>query len=130
MPGMGLLKRLPPLQTHPWAGRHRAVETAAAVEIEQGSLRRLLLDDFHKLFGKASAKNAPAFPQLPQRRRRRSLTKRCGNRNRKNADTRFRLIPFDGTSRHVSYFDELKKDLGYAAVVQMPEKQVASSHAV
>jgi len=37
---------------------------------------------------------------------------------------------FDGTSRHVSYFDELKKDLGYAAVVQMPEKQVASSHAV
>ena len=37
---------------------------------------------------------------------------------------------FDGTSRHVSYFDELKKDPGYAAVVQMPEKQVASSHAV
>jgi len=73
MPGMGLLQRLPPLQTHPWAGRHRAVETAAAVEIEQGSLRRLLLDDFHKLFGKASAKNAPAFPQLPQRRRRRSI---------------------------------------------------------
>src|SRR5213592_1924791 len=93
MPGMGLLQRLPPLQTHPWAGRHRAVETAAAVEIEQGSLRRLLLDDFHKLFGKASAKNAPAFPQLPQRRRRRSITKRCGNRNPKNADTRFRLIP-------------------------------------
>src|SRR5439155_1071725 len=93
MPGMGLLQRLPPLQTHPWAGRHRAVETAAAVEIEQGSLRRLLLDDFHKLFFKASAKNAPAFPQLPQRRRRRSITKRCGNRNPKNADTRFRLIP-------------------------------------
>src|SRR5437867_13032536 len=93
MPRMGLLQRLPPLQTHPWAGRHRAVETAAAVEIEQGSLRRLLLDDFHKLLGKASAKNAPAFPQLPQRRRRRSLTKRCGNRNPKNADTRFRLIP-------------------------------------
>src|SRR5438128_5753979 len=93
MPGMGLLQRLPPLQTHPWAGRHRAVETAAAVEIEQVSLQRLLLDDFHKLFGKASAKNAPAFPQLPQRRRRRSITKRCGNRNPKNADTRFRLIP-------------------------------------
>src|SRR5437879_8247770 len=37
---------------------------------------------------------------------------------------------FDGTSRHLTYFDELKKDLGYAAVVQMPEKQVASSHAV
>src|SRR2546426_8622205 len=37
---------------------------------------------------------------------------------------------FDGTSRHVSYFDELKKDAGYAAVVEMPDKQVASSHAV
>jgi hypothetical protein len=28
------------------------------------------LDDFHELLGKASAKNASAFPQLPQRRRR------------------------------------------------------------
>ena len=37
---------------------------------------------------------------------------------------------FDGTSRHVSYFDQLKKDTGYAAVVEMPDKQVASSHAV
>ena len=37
---------------------------------------------------------------------------------------------FDGTSRHVSYFDELKKDSGYTAVVEMPDKQVASSHAV
>ena len=37
---------------------------------------------------------------------------------------------FDGTSRHVSYFDELKKDSGYAAVVEMHDKQVASSHAV
>src|SRR5438128_11128046 len=34
---------------------------------------------------------------------------------------------FDGTSRHVSYFDELKKDSGYTAVVKMPDKQVASS---
>ena len=48
----------------------RAVETAAPVEIDEGGLRRLFLDDFHKLLGKASAKNAPAFPQLPQRRRR------------------------------------------------------------
>jgi Transposase DDE domain group 1 len=37
---------------------------------------------------------------------------------------------FDGTSRHVSYFDELKKDSGYTAVVEMPDKQVTSSHAV
>src|SRR3989475_8116181 len=29
---------------------------------------------------------------------------------------------FDGTSRHVSYFDELKKDSGYAAVVEMHDK--------
>src|SRR2546425_12365451 len=108
MPGMGLLQRLPPLQTHPWAGRHRAVETAAAVEIDKGRLRRLFIDDFHKLLGKASAKNAPAFPQLPQRRRRRSITKRCGNRNPKNADTRFRLIPLRahvgmGVRRHVKW---------------------------
>jgi hypothetical protein len=37
---------------------------------------------------------------------------------------------FDGTSRHVSYFDELKKDSSYAPVVGMHDKQVASSHAV
>jgi hypothetical protein len=29
------------------------METAAAVEIEQGRLRRLLLDDFHRCCGKA-----------------------------------------------------------------------------
>src|SRR5438876_5125145 len=61
MPGMGLLQRLPPLQTHPWARRQRAMETAAAVEIEQGSLRRLLLDDFHKLFGKSLRKKRSGF---------------------------------------------------------------------
>ena len=53
-----------------------AVETAAAEEIDRGGLRLLLLDDFHKLLGKAFAKTAPAFPQLPPRRRRRSMTKR------------------------------------------------------
>ena len=37
---------------------------------------------------------------------------------------------FDGTSRHLSYFDELKKDAGNAAVIEMPDKQVASSHAM
>jgi hypothetical protein len=37
---------------------------------------------------------------------------------------------FDGTSRHLTYFDELKNDDGYRAVVEMPAKQMASSHAV
>jgi hypothetical protein len=37
---------------------------------------------------------------------------------------------FDGTSRHLSYFDELQREEGYRAVVQMPAKQMASSHAM
>src|SRR5256712_12280638 len=37
---------------------------------------------------------------------------------------------FDGTSRHLSYFDELQRDSSYAPVVGMHDKQVASSHAV
>jgi Transposase DDE domain group 1 len=37
---------------------------------------------------------------------------------------------FDGTSRHLSYFDELQREEGYRAVVEMPEKQMASSHAM
>jgi hypothetical protein len=32
-----------------------AVETAAAVEINKGGLRQLLLNDFHKLLGKHKA---------------------------------------------------------------------------
>ena len=36
----------------------------------------------------------------------------------------------DGTSRHVSYFDELQKEEGYRAVVEMPVKQMASSHTI
>jgi hypothetical protein len=36
----------------------------------------------------------------------------------------------DGTSRHLCYFDELKRDSGYGAVVEMPEEQMASSHAM
>src|SRR5439155_10601283 len=36
---------------------------------------------------------------------------------------------FDGTSRHLSYFDELQPEEGYQAVVEMPAKQMASSHA-
>ena len=35
---------------------------------------------------------------------------------------------FDGTSRHLSHFDELQRDQGYGAVVQMAEEQMASSH--
>jgi len=38
------------------------------VEIDKGGLRRLLFDDFHQVLGKASAKNASAFPHLPQPR--------------------------------------------------------------
>jgi hypothetical protein len=37
------------------------VETAAAVEIDQGGLRQHLLDDFHRRLKKAYAKNASAF---------------------------------------------------------------------
>jgi hypothetical protein len=37
---------------------------------------------------------------------------------------------FDGTSRHLNYFDELKNDSSYGALIGMPNKQVASSHAV
>jgi len=37
---------------------------------------------------------------------------------------------FDGTSRHLSYFDELQREEGYRAVLGMPEKHMASSHAL
>jgi Transposase DDE domain group 1 len=37
---------------------------------------------------------------------------------------------FDGTSRHLTYFDELQREEGYRAVVEMAEKQMASSHAL
>jgi hypothetical protein len=57
--------------------KQRPMETAAAMEIGEGGLRRLFLDDFH-LLGKACAKNAPAFPQLPQARRRLTINRdRC-----------------------------------------------------
>lgn len=36
----------------------------------------------------------------------------------------------DGSSRHLNYFDDLRKDDGYRAVVEMPEGEMASSHAV
>ncbi len=41
-----------------------AVETATAVEIDKGGLRRLLLDDLHKLLEKAYARTSSAFSQL------------------------------------------------------------------
>jgi hypothetical protein len=44
-----------------------AVETAAADGNRKRKLSQHFLDDFHKLLGKAVAKTAPAFPQLPQR---------------------------------------------------------------
>ena len=76
-----------------------AVETATAVEIDKGRLRQLLLNDFHKRFGKAFAKTAPAFPPLPQRRRRpSSLEKAITN---KPPNTKFRLLPYDLTSSYV-----------------------------
>jgi hypothetical protein len=45
----------------------RPVETAAAMEIDQGGLRRLFLDDFHSCLKKACAKTAPAFFTAPHR---------------------------------------------------------------
>jgi len=36
----------------------------------------------------------------------------------------------DGTSRHVNYFDQLKKNTGYTAVIEIPARQMASSHAM
>jgi hypothetical protein len=81
-----------------------AVETATAVEIDKGSLRRLLLDDFHELFGKASAKTAPALPPLPQRRRLLSFSEATTN---KPPNTKFKLLPLshglDCTNRRFVY---------------------------
>jgi hypothetical protein len=37
---------------------------------------------------------------------------------------------FDGTSPHVSYFDDLAKDDGYAALLDHEVKRLASSHAI
>ena len=37
---------------------------------------------------------------------------------------------FDGTSRHLTYFDQLAKDEGYQAVIEEEPKQMASSHAI
>ena len=41
------------------------METAAAVEIDKGGLRRLFLDDFHRCLKKPAQKTTPAFSQFP-----------------------------------------------------------------
>src|SRR5262249_21618284 len=47
----------------PW--RHALWKRPQPVEINKGSLRQYFLDDFHRLFGKASAKNSSGFPTVP-----------------------------------------------------------------
>ncbi len=37
---------------------------------------------------------------------------------------------YDGTSRHLVYFDQLKKDEGYAAVIESSPKEMLSSHQI
>lgn len=37
---------------------------------------------------------------------------------------------YDGTSRHLVYFDQLKKDEGYAAVIENRQEEMLSSHQV
>ena len=37
---------------------------------------------------------------------------------------------FDGTSRHLTYFDQLKNDKGYAAAIETKCSQMASSHMI
>jgi hypothetical protein len=41
-----------------------------------------------------------------------------------------RCILFDGTSRHLSHFDVLAKDAGYAAGIETRPESMASSHTV
>jgi hypothetical protein len=37
---------------------------------------------------------------------------------------------FDGTSRHIVYFDDLKRDEGYAGTIETNPEDMASSHAI
>lgn len=37
---------------------------------------------------------------------------------------------FDGTSRHLAYFDTLAKDPGYAIVIETAPEDMASSHTI
>ena len=36
----------------------------------------------------------------------------------------------DGTSRHLTYFDDLAKDKGYSSAIELSGKEMASSHAI
>ena len=35
---------------------------------------------------------------------------------------------YDGTSRHINYFDQLKGDEGYASVIENSQEEMVSSH--
>jgi hypothetical protein len=37
---------------------------------------------------------------------------------------------FDGTFRHLTYFDQLKNDKGYVAAIETKSSQMASSHMI
>lgn len=37
---------------------------------------------------------------------------------------------YDGTSRHLNYFDQLKRDEGYASVIENAQDEMASSHQI
>jgi hypothetical protein len=37
---------------------------------------------------------------------------------------------YDGTSRHLAYFDELREDMGYARVIESRAEEMVSSHQV
>jgi len=37
---------------------------------------------------------------------------------------------YDGTSRHLTYFDQLKEDSGYAAAIENTEEEMVSSHQI
>jgi hypothetical protein len=71
----------------------KPVETTAAVEIDQGGLRRLLLDDFHKLLEKASAQNAPAFSQFQQARPLRTTSSAFGRGKTEDRKRHLHKIP-------------------------------------
>jgi len=37
---------------------------------------------------------------------------------------------YDGTSRHLVYFDQLKRDEGYAAVIENSPEEMLGSHQI
>jgi hypothetical protein len=88
------------------------VENGVAVEIDKRCLRRILLDDFHQLLGKASAKNASALPHLPQPRRQRlTIIHSASQSISRSACTKLcgKTLQSMGRSQHASCFDHLTK---------------------